>query len=359
MVDLQQKDLRLVLEYAEQLKQPLPGVALARQLLAVLQAQGRGQDGTQALVEGSQDFFSLALKSVQEELLEAWNTQLVPYLFRWNTFAGMTALPRIDWAPPGSADLTGLAEMMNKLVTSKIITPGAELEDFFRQIAGLPDRPEGVGEGPREIQPPGGGGGFFNYAAYGVKRRRPGPKANNETNQYQDELVTIYQKWAKDVENELLAAGENRADLIAIVDRRVKILEKRLLNVSKGKLSDAFKLGYKGPMDEAARKILTKAIKDNNESIQEKLIPWMRDRMEKHIDAGLATTKKEEREYLFGQIAIATMLDHQIGPVVRLGGLFWKVIFDGGKENNKRIDDKREKEGKPKRRVKWVLDPSV
>ena len=51
MVDLQQKDLRLVLEYAEQLKQPLPGVALATQLLAALQAQGRGRDGTQALVD--------------------------------------------------------------------------------------------------------------------------------------------------------------------------------------------------------------------------------------------------------------------------------------------------------------------
>lgn len=51
MVDLQQKDLRLVLEYAEQLKLPLPGVALAKQLLAVLQAQGRGRDGTQALID--------------------------------------------------------------------------------------------------------------------------------------------------------------------------------------------------------------------------------------------------------------------------------------------------------------------
>jgi len=51
MVDLQQKDLRLVLEYADQLKQPLPGVALANQLLAVLQAKGRGKDGTQALID--------------------------------------------------------------------------------------------------------------------------------------------------------------------------------------------------------------------------------------------------------------------------------------------------------------------
>lgn len=51
MVDLQQKDLRLVLECADQVKQPLPGVALAHQLLAVLQAQGRGRDGTQAMVD--------------------------------------------------------------------------------------------------------------------------------------------------------------------------------------------------------------------------------------------------------------------------------------------------------------------
>ena len=51
MVDLQQKDLRLVPEYAEQLRQPLSGVAPASRLLASLQAQGRGRNGTQALVD--------------------------------------------------------------------------------------------------------------------------------------------------------------------------------------------------------------------------------------------------------------------------------------------------------------------
>ena len=51
MVDLQQKDLRLVLEYAEQLKQPLPGVALIHQLFTALQAGGRGRDGTQAMID--------------------------------------------------------------------------------------------------------------------------------------------------------------------------------------------------------------------------------------------------------------------------------------------------------------------
>lgn len=51
MVDLQLKDLRLVTEYAEKIGQPLPGVALAKQLLASLHAQGRGSDGTQALID--------------------------------------------------------------------------------------------------------------------------------------------------------------------------------------------------------------------------------------------------------------------------------------------------------------------
>jgi len=51
MVDLQLKDLRLVAEYAAQIKQPLPGVALATELLRSLQAQGRGKDGTQALID--------------------------------------------------------------------------------------------------------------------------------------------------------------------------------------------------------------------------------------------------------------------------------------------------------------------
>lgn len=51
MVDLQLKDLRLIMETARQTGQPLPGTALAMQLLQSLSAQGRGRDGTQALID--------------------------------------------------------------------------------------------------------------------------------------------------------------------------------------------------------------------------------------------------------------------------------------------------------------------
>jgi 3-hydroxyisobutyrate dehydrogenase-like beta-hydroxyacid dehydrogenase len=46
----QQKDLAIVLATARANGVPLPGVALAHQLLASLEARGRGEDGTQALL---------------------------------------------------------------------------------------------------------------------------------------------------------------------------------------------------------------------------------------------------------------------------------------------------------------------
>ncbi len=50
-VDLQLKDLRLVLDTARRIGQPLPGTALVMQLLESLAAKGRGKQGTQTLID--------------------------------------------------------------------------------------------------------------------------------------------------------------------------------------------------------------------------------------------------------------------------------------------------------------------
>lgn len=49
MIDLQQKDLRLVLSAAEESQTSLPAASLVHQLLTAAQAAGHGRDGTQAL----------------------------------------------------------------------------------------------------------------------------------------------------------------------------------------------------------------------------------------------------------------------------------------------------------------------
>lgn len=50
-VRLARKDLRLVLEAAEELRLPLPGIALVQQLFTALASAGGEEDGTQALVK--------------------------------------------------------------------------------------------------------------------------------------------------------------------------------------------------------------------------------------------------------------------------------------------------------------------
>jgi 3-hydroxyisobutyrate dehydrogenase len=49
MVKLQQKDLRIVMAEAQKTHVSLPATALSHQLLSTVEAEGRGDDGTQSL----------------------------------------------------------------------------------------------------------------------------------------------------------------------------------------------------------------------------------------------------------------------------------------------------------------------
>jgi len=60
-IDLQQKDLRLVLEAADELGVPMPGVALVFQLYRSLQARGVGSDGNHALVKALEGLAGIEL----------------------------------------------------------------------------------------------------------------------------------------------------------------------------------------------------------------------------------------------------------------------------------------------------------
>jgi 3-hydroxyisobutyrate dehydrogenase len=60
-IDLQQKDLRLVLEAADQIGAPLPGTALVFQLYRALQARGLGSEGNHALVKALEELVGVAL----------------------------------------------------------------------------------------------------------------------------------------------------------------------------------------------------------------------------------------------------------------------------------------------------------
>jgi 3-hydroxyisobutyrate dehydrogenase len=60
-IDLQQKDLRLVLEAADEMGVPLPGVALVFQLYRSLQTRGLGGEGNHALVKALENLSGIEL----------------------------------------------------------------------------------------------------------------------------------------------------------------------------------------------------------------------------------------------------------------------------------------------------------
>jgi 3-hydroxyisobutyrate dehydrogenase len=66
-IDLQEKDLRLVLDAADQFGVPLPGTALIFQLYRTLQAQGLGAEGNHALVKALEHLAGFAIEAVAEE----------------------------------------------------------------------------------------------------------------------------------------------------------------------------------------------------------------------------------------------------------------------------------------------------
>jgi 3-hydroxyisobutyrate dehydrogenase len=65
-VDLQQKDLRLVLDAADQFGVPLPGTSLIFQFYRTLQAQGLGAEGNHALVKALEHLSGFAIEPTEQ-----------------------------------------------------------------------------------------------------------------------------------------------------------------------------------------------------------------------------------------------------------------------------------------------------
>ena len=117
---------------------------------------GMEQVGTQALVQGSQAFFNLALEAIQKSILAAWNLQLVPFLFTANQgqFPGMTDLPKIVWEKPGAVDIMAIVNAYNTAVGAKVITPTDVDEDHLRGLMDLPELPDEERGVPRDVEQP-------------------------------------------------------------------------------------------------------------------------------------------------------------------------------------------------------------
>ena len=95
--------------------------------------------GTQALAKEVTGFFSLALGSIQQQMIEAWNKQLIEWIFKYNAFPNITALPVLKWSKPGKINIQSLAGTISTLLASEAIHRSKPLEDHLREALELPE----------------------------------------------------------------------------------------------------------------------------------------------------------------------------------------------------------------------------
>ena len=346
---------------------------------------GMDKVGTQALVSGSQDFFTMALVSIQQELLETWEHQLIPFLFKLNPFPGMTSLPKLVWPAPGKPAVESAVTNIKAMVESSILTPGTDLEDYMRSMLSLPDRPEDVGLGSRSpISPP--GSPFFSYDYHalptgeilltpkkatgqwpvdaalqyaevaGTTGRRERGNVEKATNEYQRKLVRAYDRWAVDARKAIIKAenaGKHGVELEAVVDEELAILADAMKDLGREGILEAVTMGLGGETPDAeAFKVIADKVEENEEFIDESLIPDIRAKIAGHLqEAG--------KTYQLDELALSGVLTSMRTRAGGYAGTFWGAVFLGGGLAQKKKDKKRAEEGKAPRRVRWVLDPSA
>lgn len=328
---------------------------------------GMDTGGTQALVKGSHAFLNLALRSIQQKLLAVWNRQLVPFMLSFNEgrFQGMTANPVITWSDPGAEDLQALTTLYTGLTASKVLTITKVDEDHVRAIVGLPDRPEGVGEGDRNPQPipglfPPSGPlkGVVHLEGPGGQKLRPaGGAIETGTNAYQIELVGIYDNWSTRAVRAVANAQRDGLSIsrqVGIVDAMLGDLQFDLQNAGRTRLVEASQIALAGPLakHQGNSQVLagvSAKIAENDAFIRDNLIPDLRVKFSASLESGVAADST----------ALRAAFDSQRHKPAQFSGGYWVMAFDVQRIAGIAENALRKEQGLTPIPVRWDLDPAA
>ena len=341
-----------------------------KDILKIMFAQflelGMDQAGTQALVKGSHDFFTMALEAVQEIVLEAWNQQLVPFLFRFNRFPGTTGMPEITWAPPGSNDIKALVELYRSGVTAKVITATDKDETFLREAADLPKLDEGEALDDRTPTEPTGGGfppfggeltesQFATQHPAGQDLRTIRGTYERFVNGYQRSLVETYDTWSRETARLVALGDKTLAMMNETVVGRLDQLSADLKVLGRQRISEAAGLGMGDVLGRHAQRlevqtVISELIRANDDYIDNALIPSIRERALKGVPDAVPLPSAARREVL------STALATRRARVAQGAGGAVTAIFEPQMAAGKVENAERRQRGEAAIPVRWVLD---
>jgi len=124
---------------------------MARAILAQFLLLGLRSVGTQSLANTLLDTFILAVEGYLANISENLNKYCVPYLFRYNSFPNLTALPKLAPGAVRDADLTQVSQFLQVLLQAGGDLSDVETQAFLRGLVpGMPTEVEGGRAGSAE-----------------------------------------------------------------------------------------------------------------------------------------------------------------------------------------------------------------
>jgi hypothetical protein len=110
---------------------------IAVTILADMLLIGQDRVGSFALVAAKTTLFSTALQGITKSIADVFNRHAIPRLLRANGLSTESP-PQLVFGPVETPDLKSLADYVNKLVGSTVLTPDSKLERHLREVAGFP-----------------------------------------------------------------------------------------------------------------------------------------------------------------------------------------------------------------------------
>lgn len=129
---------------------------MAMSILSDFILLGHDRVGSYALGSSKMDLWSMAVDSIAKNIAEVMNQYAIPRLLKLN---GMDASrpPFLTYGEVSHVDLTEISDFVMKLAQAGILAPDPKLEDYLRELAGLPPAEhdgQNFGMPPMPGQPP-------------------------------------------------------------------------------------------------------------------------------------------------------------------------------------------------------------
>lgn len=125
---------------------------MAMTVLADFVFLGHQESGSWALSSDKTELFAMAIGAYLDIVCEVFNNQGIPQLIDLNGehFAGITDYPQLTHGDIENPDLEALGAFLNNVTGAGILIPDEGVEDYVREVSGLPER---VGDYGTQLNP--------------------------------------------------------------------------------------------------------------------------------------------------------------------------------------------------------------